>query len=80
MKVGLLSGVADFCGLDWKNRIFIPYMAHKRVTLKMSIRQLAILATLYSTMQGFMSNSYKSRGQPCTDDLRQALEKHLSAG
>jgi hypothetical protein len=80
MKVGLLSGVADFCGLDWKNRIFLPYIAHKRASQNMSVRQLAILATLYSTMQGFMSGSYKKRGQPCTDDMRQALEKHLSAG
>lgn len=80
MKVGLMAGVAEFCGLDWQNRIFLPFMVHYRRTMKMSARQLAIIGTLHGTMQGFMLENYKKRGEPCTDDLRRNLEKHLSSG
>jgi hypothetical protein len=80
MKVGLLSGVAEFCGLAWKERIFYPFMAHHHRTLNMSPRQLAIISALHATMQGFIVESYKKRGQPCTDELRKNLERHLPSG
>ena len=78
MKVGILSGVAEFCGLDWKKRIFFPFMAAHRSRLKMSTRQLAIVSMLHGTMQGFMAQSYKKHEEPCTDKLRNSLERHLS--
>ncbi len=78
MKVGLLSGAAEFCGLDWQHRVFLPFMAHHRHVLNMSMRQLAIVGTLVSTMQGFIVENYKKRGQPCTDAFKQMLAQHLA--
>ncbi len=80
MKVGLLSGAAEFCGLDWQHRIFLPFISHHRHALNMSMRQLTIVGTLVSTMQGFIVGSYKKRGQPCTEELKQMLERHLAKG
>lgn len=80
MKVGLLAGTAEFCGLDWQSRIFLPFMAHQHRTLKLSPRQIAIVSMLHGTMQGFMADGHKKRGTPCTDQMRQAIEKQLSSG
>jgi hypothetical protein len=80
MKVGLLAGTAEFCGLDWQNRIFLPFMAYQHRTLKLSARQIAMVSMLHGTMQGFMMDSHKKRGVPCTDQMRQAIEKQLSSG
>ncbi len=80
MKVGLLSGTAEFCGLDWKSRIFFPFMAHHDRTLKMSQRQLAVVSMLHGTMQGFIVDAYKKTGTPCGEQMRQSLEKQLSSG
>jgi hypothetical protein len=52
-------------------------MAHHARTLKMSPRQLTIVSTLHGTMQAFIVENYKKRGQPCTDELRKSLQKHL---
>jgi hypothetical protein len=80
MKVGLLSGTAEHCGLDWKQRIFYPFMAYHGRTLKMSERQLAVVSMLHGTMQGFIVDGYKKRGDPCTPQMRENLEKQLSQG
>lgn len=80
MKVGLLSGTAEYCGLDWKTRIFYPFMAYHGRTLKMSERQLAVVSMLHGTMQGFIVDGYKKRGEPCTAQMRENLEKQLSNG
>jgi hypothetical protein len=80
MKVGLLAGTAEFCGLDWQSRIFLPFLAFQHRTLKMSARQIAIVSMLHGTMQGFMLDGHKKLGTPCTDQMRQTLEKQLSSG
>jgi hypothetical protein len=80
MRVGLLAGTAEFCGLDWQSRIFRPFLAHQHRTLKLSPRQVAIISMLHGTMQGFMVDSHKKRGTPCSDQMRQAIEKQLSSG
>jgi hypothetical protein len=77
MKTGLLAGVAQFCGLNWQDRIYLPFMAHHARILKMTSRQLAIVSALHGTMQAFIVENYKKRGQPCTDELRKNLERHL---
>jgi hypothetical protein len=80
MKVGLLAGTAEFCGLDWQSRIFLPFMAFQHRSLKMSARQIAIISMLHGTMQGFMLDGHKRLGTPCTEQMRQTLEKQLSSG
>jgi hypothetical protein len=80
MKVGLLAGTAEFCGLDWQRRIFLPFLAFQHRTMKMSARQIAIISMLHGTMQGFMLDNHKKLGTSCTDEMRQAIEKQLSSG
>ena len=80
MKVGFLAGTAEFCGLDWQSRIFLPFLVHQHRTLKLSARQIAIVSMLHGTMQGFMLDNHKKRGTPCTDQMRQAIEKQLTSG
>lgn len=80
MKIGLLSGAAEFCGIDWKKRIFFPFMAAHRNGLKMSTRQLAIVSMLHGTMQGFVLESYQKHEQSCPEKLKANLEKQLSKG
>lgn len=78
MKIGMLSGAAQFCGVDWKKRIFFPFMAAHRNALKMSTRQLTIVSMLHGTMQGFVWENYKKHEQSCPDKLKASLERHLS--
>lgn len=80
MKVGLLAGTAEFCGLDWQSRIFMPFLAYEYRTLKMSPRQIAIVSMLHGTMQGFMLDGHKKAGAPCTDEMRQSLQKYFTNG
>jgi hypothetical protein len=80
MKVGLMSGVAEFCGLDWKNRIFLPYMNHQARAQMMTTRQLAIISMLFGTMQGYTADNYRKQEKPCTDQMRESLEKQLTTG
>ncbi len=80
MKVGLLAGTAEFCGIDWKSRIFLPFLAYEHRTLKMSTRQIAIVSMLHGTMQGFMLDGHKKLGTPCTAQMREFIEKQLSSG
>jgi hypothetical protein len=80
MQVGLMSGVAKFCAIDWQRRIFYPFMAYQRRAQKMSIRQLAIVAMLHGTMQGFMFENYQKHEKACTDKMRSSIEKQFLKG
>lgn len=80
MKVGLMSGVAEFCGLDWKNRIFMPYMSHQARAQLLTTRQLAMVSMLLGTMQGYIVENYRKTEKQCTDQMRESLEKQLTAG
>lgn len=80
MRVGLFSGAAQFCSLDWRGTIFLPFMAHSRRTLNMSARQLVIVNMLHSTMQRFILDKYRTHEKVCSDTLRQSLENDLSPG
>lgn len=77
MQVGLLSGTAELCELDWQRRIFLPFMRHYRHMVNLSARQLALMSMLHGTMQGVMLDGYKKRGESCTDEMRGKLEAQL---
>jgi hypothetical protein len=80
MKVGLMSGVAEFCGIDWKNRIFLPYMSHQARAQLLTTRQLAIVSMLFGTMQGYIVDNYRKHEKECSDKMRESLEKQLTTG
>lgn len=78
MRVGLFSGAAKFCALDWRRAVFFPFMAHHRSQLKMSTRQLAMISMLHGTMQGFILEKYKEHEKQCSSTMRENLEQDLS--
>ncbi len=78
MQIGLMSGVAAFCAIDWRRRIFIPFITYQRRKLAMSERQIAIVAMLHGTMQSFMLKNYREHEKSCTDKMRNGIEKQLS--
>lgn len=78
MRIGLLSGAAEFCGLDWKKAIFYPFLAHNRHKLKMSTRQLSMISMLHGTMQGYIIEKYRKHEKVCSDTMRENLERELS--
>jgi hypothetical protein len=80
MKVGLMSGVAEFCGIDWRKRIFFPYMIHQSRVQKLNERQLAMVSILLGTMQGYMAENYRKHEKECSEKMRTALERQLSTG
>jgi hypothetical protein len=80
MQVGLMSGVAEFCEIDWKQRIFYPFMAYQRRAQNMSTRQLAIVSMLHGTMHGFMFENYRKHEKSCTDKMRNSIEKQFLKG
>ncbi len=78
MNVGIMSGVAEFCGIDWKKRIFFPLMGYHNKVLKMSQRQLAIVAMLHGTMQGFILDNYREHEKSCPDQMKASVERQLT--
>lgn len=78
MQVGLMSGTAALCDVDWQRRIFLPFMRHNRHIANLSSRQLALVSMLHGTMQSLMLNGYKQHGESCTDQMRANLEEQLN--
>lgn len=78
MSVGLMSGVAEFCAIDWEKRIFLPFIAYHRRALAMSGRQVAMVAVLHGTMQRYMLDTYRKHEKTCTDKLRASIEDQIS--
>lgn len=80
MRVGLFSGAAQFCSLDWEHSIFYPFIVHEKHTLKMTPRQLTMLSMLHGTMQNFIVSKYREHEKTCSDTMRENLQRELSAG
>jgi hypothetical protein len=80
MRVGLFSGAAEFCALDWRKEILFPFLGYHRNTLKMSTRQLAMVSVLHGTMQSFILEKYRKHEKSCSDAMRQNLQKEMSQG
>src|SRR5262245_27485197 len=76
MQRGVLSGLGEYCGLDWDKQDFEPMMVHWRHDLKKNERQMALVAMLHGIMQGMTS---KSAGKTaCTEQQRQNVGRQLT--
>ncbi|MBX2805311.1 MAG: hypothetical protein KTR19_05010 [Hyphomicrobiales bacterium] len=80
MRVGLFSGAAQFCALDWQRSIFYPFIAHHKHTLKMTPRQLTLVTMLHGTMQNYIVKKYREHEKTCSDTMRDNLKRDLTAG
>ena len=77
IRRGVLSGIAEHCGLDWQRRNFVPMMAYWRTTVKKSERQLALVGVVHGITRGRPQAIMRSQG-PCTDQARQSVDGQLS--
>jgi hypothetical protein len=79
MNMGMLSGSAEVCGLDWKQRVYLPFMTDLDETQNLSDRQLALMAVLMSLMRNRIKETFKKQNKPCSDQLRLETEKAIAA-
>lgn len=77
MTAGVLSGSAQHCNMDWKKRVFLPFMAHHRNVAKLNERQFALIGILHGSMQNYMLAGFKQRNEPCTPEMKADLEKKI---
>lgn len=72
---GIISGVAELCGVDWQRRNFGPMMAYWRHQRKMSERQLALIAG----MHGLAMSQIKSENgfANCNETLKTSTSKAI---
>jgi hypothetical protein len=77
INTGVLSGTAQWCGLDWKHRLFLPMMSRFTAEAQPSERQRALFALLHGIYQGQVSASLAPRG-PCPDDVKAGIEKRMA--
>ena len=80
MRIGLFSGAAEFCSLDWKNSIFYPFIAHSKHTLKLTARQLTVVSMLHGTMQNYIVRKYREHEKACSKTMRENLQRELTSG
>ena len=70
------TAFADWCGLDWQRRSFLPMMRHYRHTLRFTERQMALVALLHGIQQGMLSEQLKAKGA-CEAATRAGIEAQL---
>ena len=75
MTVGVFSGVAEKCGLEWENSYFRPLMAHFRHTAQFNPRQLALIATVHGIQQSVAHRSVTA--DFCTPERKRLLSKPI---
>jgi len=59
---GIISAMAEYCGLDWENRSFSPFMQQERSKRKWSDKQMAFIGGLHGMTQGSMHKNFQSKG------------------
>ncbi|GIK80600.1 MAG: hypothetical protein M5U07_15290 [Xanthobacteraceae bacterium] len=74
---GVISGAAEHCGLDWRDRNLAPLVRHLRDTLRKSDRAMALAAYLHGTMQDQTRNAFAQAG-PCSEQAKRSLDARLT--
>jgi hypothetical protein len=76
MSIGLVSGIAEKCGLDWNKNFFAPLMRHFRYQVRMNERQLALIAFVHGVQQ---SRAFKSATNDiCTPAMKERLSNSVA--
>lgn len=74
---GFISIFAEWCGYDWQNRSFMPFMAHERNKGVWSDKQMAFFGMLHGVAMGVMQSKLKSEGA-CPDTMKKRVETFLA--
>jgi hypothetical protein len=76
VRTGVRTALAEWCGLDWQRRSYLPMMRHYRHTLRFNERQMSLVALLHGIQQGMLSGQLKAKGA-CDAATRDRLEAQL---
>lgn len=74
---GMLSAMAQYCGFDWENRSFLPFMEGERAGGKWTDKQLAYIGLVHGIAQGSFRKRLEKDGA-CTAEKKQAAEGLLA--
>lgn len=69
MNRAVVSALVQYCGMDWENLSFVPFMENERLKHQWSDKQLAYIGGLHGATQGVMHHSFLGKGA-CTDDMK----------
>ena len=73
---GTRTALADWCGLDWRRRSYLPMMHHYRRTLRFNERQMSLVGLLHGIHQGMTEGALKTKGT-CDEATRAKLDAQL---
>jgi hypothetical protein len=73
---GILSAMAEFCGLDWQHESFIPFMKQERARKRWSGKQIAFIGGLHGVTQNGILKSLETKGA-CPPPFRQKTQAVL---
>jgi hypothetical protein len=76
---GTQSAVATWCGLDANARSINPMMRLVRQKMKLTERQVALMAVIHAIQQDLVGQHLKTRGQ-CDTATRDRLDAELPKG
>lgn len=76
MRLGFVSGLAEWCGLDWADRVFLPMMSYFRHEERVGDRQAALLSRLHGVGQGQVQLGLE--GLSCSAEYREAMVSLLT--
>ena len=79
MKAGLLSGAAEICGLDWRTRIYQPFMVAHQFRNNLNSRQMTLSAMIHGIMQKSIKASFAKQKKQCSELFRANIEKQITA-
>jgi hypothetical protein len=68
----VLSGVAEKCGFNWRDRSFLPMMQHWRQTMKKNERQMALIGMIHGLGMGLANQA------ECSPQLRENVDRQLT--
>ena len=73
---GILSGMAEYCGLNWQKKSFIPFMQNERSKGKWSDKEIAVIGSLHGIAQGGALEGLQRKGK-CPADFRKNTKAML---
>jgi hypothetical protein len=77
LRAGFISGLAEWCGLDWQRLVFLPLTESYRNVDRLEPRIVTLLTLLHGYGQGQMVESMKM--QQCSSEQRDSVNSLVSS-
>jgi hypothetical protein len=78
-RTGMVSGLAKFCGMEWEESIFSPYMAAVRNDMKLNQRETALMTLMHGYWQGVFGRGGKPEDCAPGGLRRVSVEQYLAS-